>query len=161
MKRINFKKQSKDEKGFTLIELLAVIVILAVIAVIAVPLISNIINKSKQDADVATANQIYQAARMYVTAEKNSDYTDTANQTVNITALKTAKYLDANLYLPSTKVEIDGGTVTFTNDGTLIEVTIMTGSKPYEYSAEKVLKSSGAATTTSASTSPTPTPDPE
>ncbi|MDR6882287.1 type II secretion system protein [Bacillus sp. 3255] len=151
MKLMKLKKLSKDEKGFTLIELLAVIVILAVIAVIAVPLISNIINKSKQDSDVATANQIYQAARMYVTAEQHSDYVTYA--TVNIAALKTAKYLDTNLYLPSTKAEIDSGTVTFASDGTLTGVTLITGTKEYPYTAEKVLKSSGAA-------SPTPTPTP-
>ena len=47
------------KKGFTLIELLAVIVILAIIAVIAVPIVLNIIDESKK-------NTILRSAEMYV-----------------------------------------------------------------------------------------------
>ena len=38
-------------KGFTLIELLAVIVILAIIALIAVPILLNVIEKSRDEAN--------------------------------------------------------------------------------------------------------------
>lgn len=44
------------KKGFTLIELLAVIVILAIIAVIAVPIVLNIIDDSKKNAALRTAD---------------------------------------------------------------------------------------------------------
>lgn len=44
---MNMKKNS----GFTLIELLAVIVILAIIALIATPIVINIINSSKENAN--------------------------------------------------------------------------------------------------------------
>ena len=52
-------------KGFTLIELLAVIIILAIIALISVPTILNIIEKSKEKADLETFRNIYNAAELY------------------------------------------------------------------------------------------------
>ena len=44
-----------SKKGFTLIELLAVIVILAIIALIATPIVLNIINESKESAQLRSA----------------------------------------------------------------------------------------------------------
>jgi type IV pilus assembly protein PilA len=58
------KKLLKNERGLTLVELLAVIVILGIIAAIAVPSIGNIIDNSKEDAQVAEALQIIDAARL-------------------------------------------------------------------------------------------------
>ncbi|MFC7783100.1 type II secretion system protein [Rossellomorea sp. GCM10028870] len=58
------RKMLKNERGLTLVELLAVIVILGIIAAIAVPSIGGIINKSKDDAKVAEALQIIDAARL-------------------------------------------------------------------------------------------------
>jgi type IV pilus assembly protein PilA len=58
------KKYLKNDKGLTLVELLAVIVILGIIAAIAVPSIGGIINKSKDDAKVADALQIINAAKL-------------------------------------------------------------------------------------------------
>ncbi|NIK77298.1 type IV pilus assembly protein PilA [Paenibacillus castaneae] len=112
------KRLKKEEKGFTLIELLAVIVILAVIAVIAVPLIGNIINKTKTDANIATARQIYDAARLYATADKNGVFGD-----FTIKQIQDAKYLEDPIYLPSTKKEIDGSNSVFkanANDKTFL-----------------------------------------
>lgn len=107
------KRLKKEEKGFTLIELLAVIVILAVIAVIAVPLIGNIINKTKTDANIATARQIYDAARLYNVAENNGKM-----DTVKVSELQVKGYLEATVYLPSTKVALNTTTsvVTFNNN---------------------------------------------
>ncbi len=127
------RRLSKEEnqKGFTLIELLAVIVILGIIAVIAIPMISNILQNSREDSDVATARQIYEAARIYVAGELNGDFTKTGGLTITIGPKATAGtlqaggYLEDPLYLPSTKAAITGGTVIFNEDGTLKSVTIL------------------------------------
>jgi type IV pilus assembly protein PilA len=76
------KKYLKNDKGLTLVELLAVIVILGIIAAIAVPSIGGIINKSKDDAKIAEAIQIINAAKLAhasdsaTTSWKNADLKD-------------------------------------------------------------------------------------
>jgi type IV pilus assembly protein PilA len=101
------KKLLKNERGLTLVELLAVIVILGIIAAIAVPSIGGVIKNSKEDAIVAEALQIIDAARLahaenpaddswtqaggdddasldaYVSKVKDSDYKVTLNSTTN------------------------------------------------------------------------------
>ncbi len=147
------RRLSKEEsqKGFTLIELLAVIVILGIIAVIAIPMIGNIITKSKADSDLATARQIYDAARLYVTAEDNGAFKDAVVTIKGATGTKlgedlTAKgYLESSIYLPSNKDPITGGLVTFSNAGVLQSVAIYTTSKPtgdadLTYAGDVVLK---------------------
>jgi type IV pilus assembly protein PilA len=130
------RRLSKEEnqKGFTLIELLAVIVILGIIAVIAIPMIGNIINKSKSDSDLATARQIYDAARLFVTAEDNGDF-DGKSITIKDTATTTKDltqngYLEGTIYLPSTKEVISGGVVVFDADGNLDSVDLYTTKFP-------------------------------
>jgi type IV pilus assembly protein PilA len=75
----NLRKRTTDQKGLTLIELLAVIVILGIIAAIAVPSIGGLINKTKNDAKVAEAVQIVNAAKLYITTNpspKNLKHSD-------------------------------------------------------------------------------------
>ena len=57
------------KKGFTLIELLAVIVILAIIALIAVPLVLKYIAKSKEGAQVRSAEFYIDAVEHAITTE--------------------------------------------------------------------------------------------
>lgn len=135
----------QDEKGFTLIELLAVIVILGIIAVIAIPLIGNIIDNSKKNGDIATARQVYDAARLYITGEKGGDFKGTPE--VTIAQMQGAGYLDNSLSIPSTKKKIKEGTVLFSG-GQLVSVTIKPvdgdvpkGSDKGLYSADQVLSS--------------------
>lgn len=130
----------QDEKGFTLIELLAVIVILGIIAVIAIPLIGNIIDKSKKDGDVATARQVYDAARLYVIGELNGDFSKAAS--IKLSDLQGKKYIEAKIVLPSTKklLATETTTVVFTGDGTLTSVTLTPASGDVKtYKAEDVL----------------------
>ena len=139
------KARLADEKGFTLIELLAVIVILAIIAVIAIPLIGNIIDNSKEDGDIATARQVYDAARLYIVGEEGGDFTGTSE--VTLEKLQSEGYLDNPISLPSTKAIITGGEVVFGTKGELLSVKLEAGSDipkgslNGEYSADQVLSS--------------------
>ena len=55
-----------NKRGFTLIELLAVIVILAIIAVIAVPIVIDIIDKSKENATLQSAEMYMDAVELSI-----------------------------------------------------------------------------------------------
>ena len=64
MKRIN-------EKGFTLIELLAVIVILGVVMAIAIPSMNKVIDNSKKDTLVSTAQEYINGAKTMLVSENS------------------------------------------------------------------------------------------
>lgn len=53
------------KKGFTLVELLAVIVILSILSLITVPIIGNIIEESRKNAMLQSANGIVSSARYF------------------------------------------------------------------------------------------------
>ena len=57
------------KKGFTLIELLAVIIILAIVAIIATPIITDIIESSKESANLRSVEG-------YANAVKNKYFND-------------------------------------------------------------------------------------
>jgi type IV pilus assembly protein PilA len=145
------KRLKKEEKGFTLIELLAVIVILAVIAVIAVPLIGKIINNSKTDSDLATARQLYDAARLYVTGEQNGDYSAASvRDGVSFGEIKN-NYIPANTVLPSSKTLLGDTTagVEFDTNGNVTKVTL---DASHIYLTAAILGDSVATPTPTAST---------
>ncbi|UJF35975.1 prepilin-type N-terminal cleavage/methylation domain-containing protein [Paenibacillus hexagrammi] len=173
MKQI-LKKINKDEKGFTLIELLAVIVILAIIAAIAVPLINGIIQRSRNNADIATARQISEAARLFLTSENHADFvfetvpihgtagvayapgTNTAALSADDAedglGLMTGGYLQNNITMPSVNNVITGGQVNFDANGTLTSVVIQTGTggagsgQTWTFSADVISAGTGAVT---------------
>ena len=126
-------KLGKEEKGFTLIELLAVIVILGIIAVIAIPMIGNVIDKSRQNADLATARQIYDAARLYTVTE-NLGKSTSGQTSVTLATLQSNNYLENNLVLPSTKSPLNTTStfVTFNSSGELVNVTVAPASTKWK-----------------------------
>ncbi|GIP52779.1 prepilin-type N-terminal cleavage/methylation domain-containing protein [Paenibacillus vini] len=92
----------KEEKGLTLIELLAVIVIIGVIAAIAVPLITGLINNTKDNARTATANQLLEAAKLYSIANNNGEIKDT----VTLKQLEDGEYIQKGLTDPKDGKEL-------------------------------------------------------
>jgi type IV pilus assembly protein PilA len=85
----NIKKRLKDQRGVTLVELLAVIVILGIISAIAVPNIGRIIDNTKADAHIANAQQVGNAAKLYITSKKNS-----TGETVTLKTLIDEGYIE-------------------------------------------------------------------
>lgn len=59
-----FVKQLKNERGLTLVELLAVIVILAIVGTIAFVSVGNVMDNSRKDAMISSAQQAISAAKL-------------------------------------------------------------------------------------------------
>ncbi|MEK5450158.1 prepilin-type N-terminal cleavage/methylation domain-containing protein [Paenibacillus sp. FSL R7-0331] len=141
-------KAGKEEKGFTLIELLAVIVILGIIAVIAVPMITRLITNTGTKADLATARQVYEASRLYVTTELNGNAGTTTITIEGTNGLIALGYLEAGILLPSNKQTITSGTVyysggvlsnTTVSGATGPAVTLVTTGQTRSYSRDQVV----------------------
>ena len=116
-----------NSKGFTLIELLAVIVILSIIAIIAVPIIINIIDESKNNA-------ILRSAEMYLDAVEMSIATSTLDNK-NIESKTYDIMSDGNICLKEyvrESVETCGGnTLDELNEEDILKVEV-TGEYPKE-----------------------------
>lgn len=97
------KKYAKNEKGLTLIELLVVIVILGIIAAIAVVSIGGLLDNSKKDAHVGNAQQMANAAKMWVTGNANGKNFTGATKELTLKDLYDENLLD-------TMKDPDGGT---------------------------------------------------
>src|SRR5690606_12695034 len=104
------KKYLKNQKGLTLIELLAVIVILGIIAAIAVPSIGKLIDNTKDNAKVAEAIQIIDAARLaHASKSSQIEWTHTGDNADNIYLVD---YLDS-VNETGYKVTYDSDTKTY------------------------------------------------
>ena len=121
-------------KGFTLIELLAVIVILAIIALIATPIILGIINDSKKQSSMRSAELYLKAAELAIARENINGEVDITSCDVITDITKSnfegSKTGDLSCNGKLVKVDMDkdtatSGTITFIN-GKLSSVTGLT-----------------------------------
>ncbi|MBW4838315.1 MAG: prepilin-type N-terminal cleavage/methylation domain-containing protein [Paenibacillaceae bacterium] len=128
-----FQRLRKEEKGITLVELLAVIVIIGVIAAIAVPLITGLLDDTKANARSATANQLYEAARLRSIAKNNGEITGTHK----LSELVADKYIQSGLTDPkSGNTLADTTTVNLGATGTATVVTlVVTGGDTITFNA--------------------------
>ncbi|MDN4069601.1 prepilin-type N-terminal cleavage/methylation domain-containing protein [Paenibacillus sp. FSL R5-0407] len=97
----------KEEKGLTLIELLAVIVIIGVIAAIAIPLIGGLISDTKDNARTATANQLFEAAKLYSIANNNGELKNPSTGAITLQQLEDDSYIQKGLTDPKEGTALD------------------------------------------------------
>ncbi|MEF2966354.1 prepilin-type N-terminal cleavage/methylation domain-containing protein [Paenibacillus sp. M1] len=151
--RALIQRLKKEEKGLTLIELLAVIVIIGIIAAIAVPIVTGLINDTKNNARVATANQLLEAAKLYSIANNGGVIAGD----VTLKDLVEGEYIQDNLTDPKegtayddegTKIDLDS----YMSAGNAVVVLEISGGDTFSYSA-KDLKSEKTTTSGSGSES--------
>ncbi|MGL5530811.1 MAG: type II secretion system protein [Culicoidibacterales bacterium] len=114
-------KTIKNQKGITLVELLAVMVIVGIIAAISIPAIGNLIENTRKDAFVATAQSIQDAARIVATQDAACNKTCTVAFDATATADTT---VDGTSYIENMPSDVTDAYVVVTNtDGTVTYAT--------------------------------------
>ncbi|WP_068779465.1 prepilin-type N-terminal cleavage/methylation domain-containing protein [Paenibacillus sp. GM2] len=133
----------KEEKGLTLIELLAVIVIIGIIAAIAVPLITGMLDKTKDNARVATANQLFEAAKLRSIAINNGEL----KESHSLADLIGDEYIQAGLTDPKTGKSFGAGTTVNLDkiNSTEPVVSLAVDGDTFTYTVEELTKSTATA----------------
>lgn len=126
-------KKLQNERGLTLVELLAVIVILGIIATIAFVMIGNVIENSKQDAQIANAQQMISSAKLY----EASDGKDIENG-VSLGDLQTGGFIEP-VVDPWTK-ETGQATGKVTKAGDVYSVTLTSSKGTLEATESELAK---------------------
>lgn len=126
----------RSQKGMTLVELLAVIVILGIIAAVAVPMVSNIIQDSKDKATVNEALNIIYAAKLAYTY--NSEvFEKTENDiTVKLEDLIKYGYINATGYNGAKVVKSEKGWFITSNPRTRSAVNNLVSDENYIQGAD-------------------------
>ena len=96
--------------GFTLIELLGIIIVLGLISLVAIPLISSILNSSKNDLYNDQVNIIIDSAKKYV-LENVTDVTTQINSYVSVDQLQRSGYLESKQIINPKNDEVMNGCV--------------------------------------------------
>lgn len=114
-----------NKKGFTLVELLAVIVILAIIALIATSIVINVVNESREKANLRS---IESYAKAYETAYYQALLTD-----------NTVEFTDSSKVVPQySGTRVTGCVMTLGENNKVVakDCKIAGSTKTYEYDSE-------------------------
>lgn len=134
-----------NKKAFTIVELLAVVVMISVLSVIIMPLISNYLEKSKEEYNLKLKQQMLISGKNYYSDNKDKLPTDNSAKTVDYvmtSELASLKYLDGTFKDADDNNCMDRSYVVAINDGNGSEYypCMICGSDENKYITEKEKK---------------------